>query len=194
MADNVSGTTATDDVSGVHYQRIKITDGTADSTTHLFVGTHDAASAGSEASLVGMAQATTSLSGLTLVANNDFTKLFAGVDGVIITRPHTNLENISTGNASNTDGTSTSCIAAAGAGVKTYLNTVILANTSSSNIYVEIKDGTTVKLTVPVPANGGAILNLPVPVPGTANTAWNFDPSAATTTVYCSMVGFKSKV
>ena len=28
---------------------------------------------------------------------------------------------------------------------------------------------------------------------GTANTAWNFDPSAATTTIYCSMVGRKIK-
>lgn len=140
------------------------------------------------------AKATTALSGLTLVANADRTDLFAGVDGVLITRPHCNLEGIVTGNASNTDGTSTQVIAAQAAGIKTYLTSVILTNTSSSNIYVEIKDGTTVMLTIPVPANGGAIFNPPVPIPGTAATAWNFDPSAATTTVYCSAVGFKSKV
>lgn len=115
--------------------------------------------------------------------------------GASITRPHTNLESIVTGNASNTDGTSTSCIAASGdAAIKHYLTTIILTNTSGSNIYVEIKDGATAKLTIPLPANSGAVVNLPVPLPGTANTAWNFDPSAATTTVYCSMIGFKSKV
>lgn len=32
------------------------------------------------------------------------------------------------------------------------------------------------------------------PLAGTAATAWNFDPGAATTTVYCTVSGFKSKV
>jgi hypothetical protein len=153
---------------------------------------HDAADAGKPVKIG--AKAETSLSGLTLVADGDRTDLFAGIDGVLITRPHCNLEDIVTGNASNTDGSSTSCIASSGAGVKTYLTSVILTNTSSSNIYVEIKDGATAKLTIPVPANGGAIFTPQVPIPGTAATAWNFDASAATTTVYCSMVGFKSKV
>lgn len=163
----------------------------ADSSGYLDVA-HDAADSGSPIKIG--AKATTALSGLTLVSDGDRTNVFAGIDGVLITRPHCNLEGIVTGNASNTDGTSTQCIAAQSAGIKTYLTSVILTNTSSSNIYVEIKDGSTTKLTIPVPANGGAIFNPPVPIPGTAATAWNFDPSAATTTVYCSMVGFKSKV
>lgn len=153
---------------------------------------HDGADSGNPHK-VG-AKATTSLSGLTLVADADRTNLFAGVDGVLLSRPHANLEDIVSGNASNTDGTSTQCIAAQSSGIKTYLTTIILTNTSATMIYVEIKDGTTVKLTIPVPATGGAVVNLPVPLPGTAATAWNFDPSAATTTVYCSMMGFKSKV
>lgn len=140
------------------------------------------------------AKATTSLAGVTTVANADRTDCYAGIDGVIITRPHCNLEDIVSGNASNTDGTSTSCIAAQGAGVKTYLTNIILTNTSTTATYCEIKDGTTVKLTIPVPASGGASIALPVPLGGSANTAWNFDPGAATTTMYCSMIGFKSKV
>jgi hypothetical protein len=140
------------------------------------------------------AKATTSLAGVTTVANADRTDCYAGIDGVIITRPHCNLEDIVSGNASNTDGTATSCIAAQGAGVKTYLTNIILTNTSTTATYCEIKDGTTVKLTIPVPASGGASIALPVPLGGTANTAWNFDPGAATTTMYCSMIGFKSKV
>jgi hypothetical protein len=140
------------------------------------------------------AKAIASLSGATPVAAGNRTDLYAGTDGVLINRPHTNLEDVVSGNASNTDGTSTSCIAAQAAGIKTYLTTIILTNVSSSNIYVEIKDGATAKLTIPVPAFGGAVVNLPVPLGGTAATAWNFDPSAAATTVFCSMVGFKSKV
>lgn len=153
---------------------------------------HDSADSGNPHKLG--AKAETALSGITLVADGDRTDLYAGVDGVLITRPHCNLEDIVTGNASNTDGTSTSCIAAQGAGVKTYLMAFTVTNTSSSNTFCEIKDGTTAKMTVSVPANGGVTVNLPIPIPGTANTAWNFDMGAATTTAYCSMVGFKSKV
>lgn len=154
---------------------------------------HDAADAGNPAKIG--AKAETALSGITLVADGDRTDLHAGVDGVLITRPHCNLEDIVSANASNTDGTSTQCLAASGAGIKTYLTTVVLTNThASTDGYVEIKDGATVKFTIPVPHASGAVLNLAVPVGGTANTAWNFDPSAAITTIICSMVGFKSKV
>lgn len=97
-----------------------------------------------------------------------------------------------TGNASNTDGSSTALIAAQGSGVRTYITDITIANTSSSNIYVEIKDNTTVKWTFPVPANGGVTHSFRSPLRGTANTAWNFDPSAATTTVYCSASGYTS--
>jgi len=96
------------------------------------------------------------------------------------------------GNASNTDGTSTSLIAAQGAGVRTYLTDITITNMSATNIYVEIKDGTTTKYTFPVPANGGVTHSFATPLRGTANTAWNFDPSAATTTVYCSASGYTS--
>lgn len=100
------------------------------------------------------------------------------------------LTNTVSGNASNTDGTSTAVIAAQAAGVRTYLTDVTLTNTSAAMIYVEIKDGTTVKWTFPVPATGGVTHRFATPLRGTAATAWNFDPSAATTTVYCSAAGY----
>ena len=111
-----------------------------------------------------------------------------------LVRPHCNLEDIVSGNATNTDGTSTQCIAAQAAGIKTYLTSIILCNTSAVAITVDIKDGSTVKVSLPLPAGSGCIFNPPVPIPGSAATAWNFDGSAAATTVTCSMVGFKSKV
>jgi len=153
---------------------------------------HDSADLGSPVKVGN--RATNSLSALTLVADGDRTDAFAGVDGVQIVRPHSNLEDIVSGNASNTDGTSTQVIAASGAGVKTYITDITITNTSASNIIVELKDGTTTKWTFPVPANGGVTHAFTTPIPGTANTAWNFDPSAATTTVYCSAAGFKSKI
>lgn len=154
---------------------------------------HDSADSGNPHKIG--AKASTSLSGLTLVANADRTDLFAGVDGVQITRNHTNLEDIVVGNASNTDGTSTEVIAAAGSGIKQYLTSVTLTNMSATGIYVEMKSGTTVRWRFPVPANSGVTHRFDPPLPpNAANEAWNFDPSAAATTIYCSAMGFKSKV
>ncbi len=186
MADDIAvtpgagATIAAEEISSKLYQRI--------------VGSiaHDSADNGSPVKMG--AKASASISALTLVADADRTNMFAGIDGVQIVRPHCNLEDIVSGNATNTDGTSTQCIAAQAAGVKTYLTSIILCNTSATAITVDIKDGSTVKVSLPLPAGSGCIFNPPVPIPGTAATAWNFDGSAAATTVTCSMVGFKSKV
>lgn len=66
MADNVTipatgtGTAtpsvATDDVGGQHYQRVKISDGVADSSTHLAIVAEDAALAGGETGIIAMGQ------------------------------------------------------------------------------------------------------------------------------------------
>lgn len=142
------------------------------------------------------ARATTSLSGLTLVSNADRSDLFAGVDGVQIVRNHTNLEDIVTGVAAITDGSSTSVIAAAGSGVKVYITEVIIANSSATAVTVDLRDGTagSVKATFMAPAGGGAHKTLSVPIPFSANTAVAADPSASASTVTITLVGFKSKV
>lgn len=153
---------------------------------------HDAADSGNPIKIGGKAKST--LSGVTLVAADDRTDMYFDLDGVQLVRTDRALGDLVSGNASNTDGTSTSVLAAGAAGVKHYITDVTIANTSSSNIYVELKDNTTVKWTFPVPANGGVTHHFASPLAGTAATAWNFDPSAATTTVYCSVAGFKSKI
>lgn len=153
---------------------------------------HDTADSGLPAK-VG-AKAIAGLSTATLVAAADRTDLYAGTDGALIVRPYGGMEDIVSGRASNTDGTSHSVIAAGGAGIIHNITSIIIVNTSTAAIYADILDGASIKATVPVPAQGGATVNLPVPLRGTANTAWNCDPSAATTTVYTTLVGFKSKV
>jgi hypothetical protein len=153
---------------------------------------HDSADSGNPVKVGAKAAAT--LSTATLVAAADRTDMIGDLDGALIVRGNYALGDLVNGNASNTDGTSTSVLASGGAGVKHYITDVTITNTSASNIYVELKDNTTVKWTFPVPANGGVTHHFASPLAGTAATAWNFDPSAAATTVYCSVSGFKSKI
>lgn len=133
----------------------------------------------------------------TLVTAGQRVENYAGTDGVKLVRPHCGLEDIVSGLLANTDGASTSVIAAQGAGIRTYITTVIIANTSATAVTVDLRDGAagSVKATFPVPANtSGVICNLPVPLGFTANTAVCMDGSAAATTVTVTLIGFKSKV
>lgn len=139
------------------------------------------------------ASATSGLSGITLVANDDVTHVHAGLDGVVIVRPHAPLEDIVSGNGTTTDGSAVTGIASSGSGVKTYLCGFTLVNTSATFTYCEIKDGSTTKLTVPLPPYGGVVCNLTVPIPGTANTIWYLDPAASINAFFGSAYGFKSK-
>lgn len=153
---------------------------------------HDSADSGNPVKVGAKAKAT--LSTNTLVSADDRTDATSDLDGAIIVNRGACKGDYVSANASNTDGTSTQCIAAQSSGIKTYLTDITLTNTSSTNTYCEIKDGSTVKWTFPVPANGGVTHRFETPLAGTAATAWNFDPGTAVTTMYCSMSGFKSKV
>jgi hypothetical protein len=187
------GTTVAEVVAlaGSNALAVAIMDTAGAQVTFSTDGTHDSAAATAGPQGIGYA----GTAAPTVVANGDAVRLWAGTDGAQIMRPHCNLESIVSGRATNTDGTTTECIAAQASGIKTYLTTIILANShSTTNGTVDIEDGATVKLTIPVPANGGAVVNLPVPLGGTAATAWKFNPSAAITTITCSMVGFTSRI
>ena len=154
---------------------------------------HDAADAGS-AFKVG-AKASSALSGLTPVANADRTDLFAGLDGVQIVRPHSNLEDRVSAVVGVTDGASTSLVASQGAGLKFCATTFVVSNSSATNVTVDIRDGTAgaVLMTIPAAANmGGGVVPLQVPICTTDATALAMDPSAAASTVTVTAVGFKT--
>lgn len=158
---------------------------------------HDAADAGEPVKLG--AKATTSISGLTPVATADRTNLFAGADGVLIIRNHCNLEDVVQERTTNTDGASTaftSGLAAPGAGIRLWITSVDLCNSSASYITVDLRDGAagSVLWTLPVPATGGVVKTFDPPLRLTANTALAFDGSAAATTLTISANGFKSKL
>jgi hypothetical protein len=110
MANNVpitagAGTdVATDDVGGVHYQRVKIVDGTEDSATAMVVTAqgatraagdvaHDAADAGAPQKIG--ARALAHGTNPTAVASNDRTDLFANVAGIqFVIAGHPNIVTI----------------------------------------------------------------------------------------------------
>lgn len=156
---------------------------------------HDAVDSGNPNKIGGKAIA--GLSTATLVAAADRSDIHVGLDGALITRPHCGLEDLVSGVAAITDGSSTSVIASAGAGVKNYITDVIISNSSATAVTVDLRDGAagTVKATFPVPANtSGVMKTLAVPLGFSAATAVCADPSAAASTVTVTLVGFKSKV
>lgn len=156
---------------------------------------HDAVDSGSPYKQGGRAVA--GMSGITLVAAADRTDSLHGIDGAQYVRPHCGLEDIVSGVAAITDGSSTSVIASAGAGVKNYITDVIIANSSATAVTVDLRDGAagSVKATIPVPANvSGFTKAFTTPLPFSAATAVCADPSAAATTVTVTLIGFKSKV
>jgi len=153
---------------------------------------HDAADSG--APIKTGAKAVATLSTTSLVSAADRVDNVADLDAGLIVKPYATGGDYIDGVATNTDGTSTAVIAAAGAGIKIAITSVIICNTSTSSITVDLKSGSTTRATFPVPANGGVAMSLGTPLVGSGNAAWNFGPSAATSTVKCTLIGFKTKI
>jgi hypothetical protein len=166
------------------------------STVSILTGggvAHGSTDSGNPVKVGGRAVA--GLSGATLTSSGQRSDVVTDTAGSLLVRK-TPLEDIVTGVLTNTDGASTSVIAAQGAGVKTYVTDVVIANSSATNVTVDLRDGTagSVKWTFPVPANGGVAHRFETPLPFSANTAVAADASAAATTITVSINGFKSKI
>jgi hypothetical protein len=130
----------------------------------------------------------------TAVANGDATRLQADLVGRQVVAPYTLYDNIVRGCGNATGTADTAVIAAAGAGIRNYVTTITVINTSSTSTYVTVKDGATALLEIAAPAStasmGGAVVALPVPLRTTANTAFNFASAAGVTTMRVCAVGF----
>lgn len=158
---------------------------------------HDAADSGNPLKIG--AKAETSPKGITAVADGDRTDLYADSDGLQMVKPYTSYADIISERVSNTDGASTAFSTfGATANLRNYVTTIIVHNAhATTNGYLDIRDGTggSVLATIPLPANGGAVVTFPVPLrQPTANTALAYDVSAAITTIYITVVGFQSKL
>lgn len=159
---------------------------------------HDAAASGASGLSMAGAYATNSIEGLTQVAAADAARIVSDLNGVLVTRPHTTLEENLSERVSDTAGTSTNFtnFAAGGAGIHNYITSITVHNShASTNGYVDIRDGSagSVIWTVPAPATGGAVLQFDPPLKGAANTALAYDVSAAISTVYISVNGFQGQ-
>jgi len=156
---------------------------------------HDAAAA-SNPFLAG-ARATNNIEGVTQVANNDTSFVASDLNGVLLSRPHTTLEEQISERVSDTGGASTAFtnFGAAGAGVHNFVSDVTITNTSSTDGYVDFRDGTGggVIWTFPAPANSGATHGFTLPLKGAANTALAYDVSAALSTIFISVNGFQAQ-
>lgn len=173
--------------------------GDVDVTSAIITGgavAHDAADSGNPIK-VG-AKAESAISTATMVADGDRTDVYADIDGVLIVRSDRPLGDLLSERVSNTDGTSTaSTVFGATASTRNVITGYSVYNASATAGYLDFRDGTagSILWTVPLPATGGANFAIPSGIfRTTANTALAFDVSAALTTVYISVTGFKSKV
>ncbi len=194
----VQRVTIANDSTGILAGVTTVTTVTTCATVTSLVGSsiaHDAADSGNPHKIG--AKATASVLGETLVAANDRTDLRAGLDGVLITRPHCSLEDCLSDRSTNTDGASTAFTGAlaATASQRIYLTSVAFANSSATPITVDIRDGASGSIlwTMMVPAGIGVSHTFPTPLRFTANTAVAYDGSAAVTTLTASACGFKAK-
>lgn len=158
---------------------------------------HDAADSGNPVKVGARALATPSTA--TMVANADRADNVADLDGFQLVRNGHSLGDLISERVTDTGGTSTAFTNfGATASTRNYVTVITVFNSSATTGYLDIRDGTagSVLYTVPLPAGGGAVIsNAGAPLfRSTANTALAYDVSAALTTVYISVTGFKSKV
>lgn len=174
--------------------------GDVDVTSAVITGgaiAHDAADSGNGIKVAAKAVATTSTQ--TLVSANDRTDVYADLDGTQLARNQVPLGDLLSERVSDTGGTSTAFATFDNAaGKRNYITSVTVHNAhASTNGYVDLRDGTAgaILWTFPLPATGGATHNFNPPLrQPTAATALAYDVSAAITTVYISINGFKSKL
>lgn len=176
-------TAAADDVGGVVYPRNKPQFGEDGSATDVSLTNpmpvqggvaHDAADAANPVKTGGRARS----SEIAPVANNDRADFVTDLVGKQIVLPYANPENFVSGaiTSAMTGTTSTSLVAAPGAGLRNYITTIIASNshaTVGTDIVIQDGSGGTTLLTIPAAAvYGGAAITLPVPLrQPTANAA-----------------------
>lgn len=149
---------------------------------------HDSADAGEPVKIGGKAVSAEP----SAVAANDRVNAMFDLVGKLITLPYANPENFVSGaiTTAMTGTTSTSLVAAPGAGLRNYITTIIVSNAHASvgtDVIIQDGSGGTTLLTIPAASvYGGAVINLPVPLrQPTTNTA-----------IYCANVttGASTKV
>lgn len=126
------------------------------------------------------------------VGSGTVARLQADLLGKLVVRPHCIPEQQVGGVASTTGTSDATVIAAQGAGVRLYVTAISVANSSSIDAIVEIKDGTTVIWRTAAPQKGGSNMRFDPPLRLSANTALNLASLTAASTIYFSANGYRS--
>lgn len=177
-------------------QTIAVTSATAANTKVEPAGdvAHDGVDSGNPLK-VG-AKAISSASALTLVASGDRTNVHADLDGAILSKVVPNADLLSE-RIADTGGTSTAFTNfGAVVGTRNYVTSIHIYNSSTTDGYVDFRDGAAgaVLFTAAAPAGGGMTLANPVPLfKSSANTAIAYDVSGALSTVFINISGYQSK-
>lgn len=182
------GTAANLNATVVGSGNFTVTQATASNLNAQVVGTiaHGSADSGNPQKVGTRARSTV----ITSVSSDQRTDAIGTIQGYVVTYPYALPQSALSGTASATGTGDTAVIAAQGAGITINVTTITVYNDSTTNTFVNIKDGSTTKLVIPAPAKGGAMVTLPSPLRITANTAFNFASNAGVTTMYVSAVGF----
>lgn len=170
MADNVTAnagsggaTFATDDIGGVHYPLSKLAWGALDSVNVVAAASgkgvpiqgeaaHDAATTGNPVLIGGEARTTDG----TPVTSGDAARLMLDTLGKVVVLQGSTHDQQVNGTANFTTTTGADVIAAAGAGVKIAVTSVIVTNAHATvSTKVSIRDGTTAKIAAYAVAAGG---------------------------------------
>lgn len=155
---------------------------------------HDSADSGAPIKVGGRARS----SEITAIASDDRSDFVTDLVGKQIVLPYANPENFVSGaiTTSMTGTTSTSLVAAPGAGLRNYITTIIVSNahgTVGTDVAIQDGSGGTTLMTVPAAAvYGGAVINLPVPLrQPTTNTALFCANVTTGASTKVSAVGYK---
>jgi hypothetical protein len=151
---------------------------------------HDGVDAGNPLKMGAQARSTDP----TAVASADRTNLIADLVGKLITLPYSIPENFIQGATASMTATSrTAVLAAAGAGVRNFVTTIVVMNSHASvGTEVVFEDGTTELFRVYVPPlTTLPPITFPVPIRGSANTAFNATNGTTGSAVRVTAVGYK---
>jgi hypothetical protein len=156
---------------------------------------HDGADSGNPVKVGGKA---TNVEPAAVSASGDRTNFITDMVGKQITLPYSNPENFVSGaiTTAMTGTTSTSLVAAPGAGLRNYITTIIVSNahaTVGTDVIIQDGSGGTTLLTIPAAAAyGGAAIPLPTPLrQPTANTALFCANVTTGASTKLSAVGYK---
>lgn len=126
----------------------------------------------------------------TAVASADIVTLISDTLGKLIVSPYHFPNNHIRGIASTTGTSDTSVIAAQGSGIRTYVTTAALSNSSATGTVVLIKTASTNLFQVYVAPGAAVVIPFHFPLRGGDNEALNCTAATGVTTLYCDYQGY----